>query len=221
MASRGKSKDPKSSDTATFDFVYVEEKATESKALSMGLETRHMPPSNAVAKLSIKPNARTFIVRMTRSATLTTGGGGTLSLITTIGPAQMDQYSSQFASLFREARLRKTRITYTSLTGTSPTTPFAFDSVFDPSANTGSVAPSNAWRFENCKRFAAHSIMKMVNTAILPNRPYSLIDATAAGTDPVGGLEGAWCHCAATTPPASTAVLTYLIETWYEIRFMR
>jgi hypothetical protein len=233
MASRGNKSSPSvprgpphppSSAVIHMDYTLVETDDKDTVVGPVGKETRHrapLPSAMAVAKLNMRPYSKTFIMRMTRSASLTSNGGGTFTLITLISPSQMDQYTGQLASLFRECRLVKTKIQYNALTGTDPTSPFVFDSALDPAANTGSSSPSSQWRLESVKRFTAHNPTAMRNSGPKMNRPFSLIDATGSGSDPVGGLEGGWIHNSVTTGPASTTVLTYLIECWYEFRFMK
>lgn len=232
MASKTKTKRPAEKQQVpyfTLDYTLIDqEDAKEERkappALSSGSDTPHAatkPSTLAVTRLATRPFAKTFIIRMTRSGTLTTGGG-VMALITLIPPSAMDQYTSQLASLFREVRLVNTRIQYNTLLTVTPTTPFVFDSVFDPAANSGSTSPGSCWRLEGAKRFTQHTFQGMRNRGpVEKNRPWSLTDASQSGQDPLGGISGGWIHNSVTATPSSTAVLTYLIEAWFEFRYQK
>lgn len=177
-----------------------------------------MPTMLTLAK-SVYTPGKTYRIRTVRIATLSASGAGSMNLATSIAPSGMASYTA-LALLFFEARLRSTRITYTMLT--PATAPVSMISAFDPTSD-GSAPSSigivaqvvgskliNTWNTAGTKignSFTVHS-----------QRPWSRTSASVVGTDPVGGILGAWYHTLVTSVSASAAVATYLIECDYEFR---
>jgi len=191
----------------------------DDKAMDLGYETVHSRRLLQHVKLGKSTKAGKWVIRLTRVASLTTSAGGLMQLITLVYPTQMSR-GTNLVTAFREARLLKTRITYDSLTGTSPTTPFTFLSGFDYAATTGTSA-FQPDMLENSKLFAITDNKPMRNVHKNTQMVWSNSDTTPTGTDPTGGIAGGWIHYALNTTPNSTAVLTYLIECWYELRELR
>ncbi len=163
---------------------------------------------------------KTFRLRLTREATLTTGGGGTMNLATSVQPSQFDQYA-QLQSLFRECRLVSTGIEYISLIqpGNSTVLPAAFVVGFDPSA---AVTPTftNASRLQNSRTFTSAQTNWPVRNKYVNNLKsmWSNVTASSGATDPLTAIFGSWMHCLNGTGSASQTYLQYLIVAEYDFR---
>jgi len=170
---------------------------------------------------------KTYRIRMSRTATLTTSGAGAMALLTTTIPSSFDQYSA-LAAIFSECRIRTTRISYTlnlnpfqTSGGTSGVVGGAFCSAFWPAAITGSTASVS-----QVTRLPKHKLFTTINTnwpISLGYRyprglPWSNVTAGSGGSDPEGGLRGGWCHVALSTLSNSVAYLIYVLEVDYEFR---
>lgn len=172
---------------------------------------------------SVFSTNKSYRFRLIRTATLVTSGGGTMNLATLVHPSQFDQYSA-LALLFNQSRLRSTRITYIGNIAPAATTVVQqpFVSAFDPSYSSF-VTPSHTFttanRLPKSKNFSLiMSKWPVTNSYRSPNRPWSYIAATGSGSDPVGGVEGAWIHCISGTASASATYLQYVIVADYEFR---
>jgi len=188
--------------------------------VDLGTEVVHVTKLLQGHKIPKGIKSKSWTIRLTRVASLTTSAGGLMQLITLVYPTQMSR-GTNLVTAFREARLLQTRIQYSSLQGSSPTTPFTWISGFDSAATTGTSA-FQPDMLENSKMFPSTLVTKVTNKWKYPGKPpWSNSDTTATGTDPTGGIAGGWIHYALTTTPNSTAVLSYLIECWYEFRELR
>jgi len=182
-----------------------------------------VPPSLMLALSSVFSGNKTYRFRLTRNATLVTSGAGSMNLSTSLYPSQFDQYAA-LAALFNQARLRSTRITYTGMIAPGVTTVAqgSFCSAMDPS-NSALIAPSYTYtlatRLPKCKVFSLiQSKWPVSNFYKFGPRPWSTITASASGSDPIGGVEGAWIHSINATVGASATYLSYLIICDYEFR---
>jgi hypothetical protein len=167
---------------------------------------------------------KTFRIRMSRTATLTTSGAGAMALVTTTIPSSFDQYSA-LAAIFGECRIHATRISYTTnlnpQQAASPVAGGGFCSAFWPSAITGSTTSVS-----QVTRLPKHKLFSTINTnwpISLSYRypkglPWSNVTAGSGGSDPEGGLRGGWCHVALSTLSNSIAYLIYVLEVDYEFR---
>lgn len=168
-----------------------------------------------------------YTVRMSRAASLTTSGGGAMALATAVYPSQFDQYT-QLSPLFSEARIRHVRIQLTCLpnpfaatVGTSDLIGGWFAVAFNPRPGGASPTTSIAevTRLPGCKIYNPFTNGKQVLSYRFPkNYPWSLINGTGGGTDPIGGTSGYFANVALSTVTASRSYLGYLIEAEYEFR---
>ncbi len=162
----------------------------------------------------------TYKVRLTRTATITTSGAGTLALVTLLNFSQYDQYT-QISSLFEEGRLLKTSIHYAPLVSPNDTskTPCVWALALDPSASSGATTSFVlVTRLPGAKFFGSTQSNWPVRASYKYGvQPWSKIGYTPGGTDPVGNL-GGWCIANSAAGSASTAYLQYTIETIAEFR---
>lgn len=203
-----------------------EEKKSSTDGIDTYVEKRYVidvAPSLMLALSSVFSGNKTYRFRLMRTATLVTSGAGTMNLATALYPSQFDQYSA-LSSLFNQARLRSTRITYTGMVAPGVTTVAqgTFCSALDPSYSTA-VAPSYTYTLANrlpkSKNFSLiMSKWPVSNSYKFHGRPWSIISSVSTGSDPVGGLEGAWVHCISSTVAASATYLNYVILADYEFR---
>ncbi len=175
-------------------------------------------PSLIKVARSVFTPGKVYKFRLTRTALLTTSGGGTMNLATNVYPQQFDQYNA-LVLLFDEARLLSTHITYTDV-ARGGTLTSAIVTAFDPSEANASPSFAAGVRFPGAKLFCtSQTVWPVHNSWTARNRrPWSKISATSAGTDPTGGIIGKWYHCAATTLDNSKSYLLYLIEAEYALR---
>jgi hypothetical protein len=162
-------------------------------------------------------------IRCVRIAELTTNGSGALAITTSIVLSNMAQ-TTQLAALFQEYRLIKTKITYSPLVAPDPSATvnnFAVFTAFNPvaasfttSTEVARLGNSKIWFGNNTAR--AHSQFYVLKRD--PN-PWAMTETGGSGSDPIG-LRGAWCTYL-DGAPASTAVLSYMIECWYEFRGLK
>lgn len=174
------------------------------------------PKSLSTVLGSVFVPGKTYRFRLTRTAVLSTSGAGALAIATAVYPQQFSEYMA-LVGLFKEARLRSSKIRYVGIGASSN----AFISSFDPSyASGGSPSFTSAlnqvgaqlWNLNvvNVKRENRYRIRGL--------RPWSAISSTASGFDPYGGVCGAWYTVIQGTGPISTDVLVYTIEADYEFR---
>jgi hypothetical protein len=181
--------------------------------------------------LSAGPDS-VHIVRLTRASTFLSGASGTTGILSLTRLSSGYDQSSAYSGLFRECRPVKTVLTIVpifnafSYSGMTAYLPAAIG--FDPAANAGSTAASN---ISNVIRFEASKLFNLCSTqtqAIIckykfPPRPWSLTDATAVGSDPVGAQEGGWNFTiyAPVIGAAGVELAYYSLETWYQVRTYR
>ncbi len=184
-----------------------------------------------VALLNMQPMFSTsnsvYRIRLTRSASLTTSGGGSMALATAVHPSQFDQYT-QLSALFNKARLLRTRIQLSPLinpnssSGGSTTYAGASFAVgFNPRAGAGAsptTTVAECIRVPGCKIYSPTQMTKtLVSEYAFPKpQPWSTISANSGSSDPIGGVPGYWMNVALTTATASTSYVLYLIEAEYE-----
>lgn len=178
------------------------------------------PPSLLLMMRSVFQPGKVFRFRMTRNATLTTSGAGSLNLATKVYPSQFDQYSA-ISLIFDECRLRGTRISLVDVQINGNTNlSSAIASVFDPSEAMVSPTFTACTRQPGCKVYTTTQknwpVRNVWKSKTL--RPWSIVSTTSTGVDPVGGIIGQWAHCAQTTLSNSIGYLSYLIEVDYEFR---
>jgi hypothetical protein len=164
---------------------------------------------------------KSFTLRMSRTATLSTSGTGTMALSTAIYPSQFAQYSL-VSDLFTEARLVRSRIQLAdNQTSVGTVYRVSVMSAFHPT-DTGAVTVSaaTASQLPGCKLYSlANTNWPVTNsTPRLASRPWCKMTSTGSGTDLASGVQGAWWHVLVNTGPVSTNILTYIIEAEYEFR---
>ncbi len=210
--------------------IVKESKATEIKdaviITTQGVENVLTPtfgpcviqPSMRTLLASVYSTGKVYRFRLTRSATVTTSGTGTMNLATPVHPAQFTQYSA-LSALFTESRLINTRISW-AFQGTSVIVPFAF--AFDQHYSSGSptfgqilsipgaVMTNNDRPFTEAARRGAFYKLKVPN-------PWAGI-ASSATTPVIGGNNGAWLYSVAGATDVTADIATYLIECEYEFR---
>jgi len=177
-----------------------------------------VPPSLLTVAQSVFTPGKTYRIRTIRTATLVASGGGTMLLATAIYPSQMSQYAALNA-LFRECRLHSTRIHYTFRTPVGG--PVTMVSAFDPSSSGGTPA-SATYVLE----YAGARTMNTWNTISSPTlqwkskvpRPWSTVPSSASGSDPMGGVSGAWYHALLSAVSGAASIADYYIECDYEFR---
>lgn len=183
---------------------------------SLLLTLRSMFSSNAV-----------YPFRMTRVATLSTSGSGSLDLQTPIYPSNFLQYSA-LAMLFSMCRLRSTTITLTNVAALAPVgasnysyLPITGALVFDPSgvgSSSGNTYASLCRRndvrlFTSNKRENVRHHYRARTT-----RPWSTVSSTGTSTfDPQGGVVGVWAYSYAFPGTPSVTYHTYTIDVVYEL----
>jgi len=177
------------------------------------------PVSMIAAAKSVFAPGKTYRFRMIKTAQLVSSGAGALNLSTAVYPSLFANYSA-LSALFTECRLRSTKIQYVMQTPT--TIPMAMVSSFDP-ASAG-AAPTS---YTACCQMIGSKIFNTWNTAVSPLkntwnpkvlRPFSYTSASATGTDPSGGVIGAWNHSIFSAVGNTQAVAIYIIEVDYEFR---
>jgi hypothetical protein len=169
---------------------------------------------------SVFSPGKIYEMRTIRVATLVSSGAGALNTATAVYPSQMSSYSA-LAALFKEARLIMTRIHYVMCIGS--TSPVGMATSFDPSSD-GTV-PTNVTA---ALQIVGSKLLSIWNTAavgslsnsytVRGNRPWSLTTASPTGTDPLGGVVGAWNHSVISPVSNTSNVATYFIECKYEFR---
>ncbi len=196
--------------------IIKEEKLTDEQRLSIGAMSSLFATSNTV-----------YSIRLTRSATLTTSGGGTMALATPVHPSQFDQYT-QLSALFNKCRLLRTRIQLSTVinpnSSSSGSTSYAgatFACAFNPRAGAGAsptTSTSECIRTPGCKIYSPCTLARpLVLSYKFPRgQPWSIVSANSGSSDPIGGVSGYWINCALTTATASTTYMLYLIEAEYE-----
>jgi hypothetical protein len=186
--------------------------------LQMPKEISPTPTMVSMARSVFTPG-KTYRLRTTRNASLTSGGAGTMQLATVVVPSGMAEYTG-LTLLFNECRLHSTRISYAfSSNGTIPII-VPFVSAFDP----GSAGTTPTFTYA-CQQVNAKLTQSFWSTGTFKNhwiakqaRPWSQTTASSIGVDPVGGSVGSWLHSIGGTTTASVVIATYLIECDYEFR---
>lgn len=182
-----------------------------------------IPPALGNALSSVFSGNKTYRFRLMRTATLVTSGAGVMNLVTRVYPSQFDQYGA-LSLLFNECRLRTTSIRYTGdiAPGVTTVVQGTWASAFDPSASSlvgTSHTFTSALRLPKAKTWSLIMSKWPVSNSFRQSlRPWSAVIATSTGSDPVGGVEGAWVHCVDGTVSASATYLTYVILADYEFR---
>ncbi len=168
--------------------------------------------------------SRVFRLRMTRAATLTTGGGGTMNLATFLAPSQFDQYT-QVGSLFQFARIKRLAIEYQNLISPSNSTalPALMAIGYCPN-NVASITPtfSETVRLPNSRLVSSCQTNWPQRLEVkLPKLPFSSIAGGASGTDPIGGTPGQFFHCINGAVSGTTTYFAYLIVADFEFKFQQ
>jgi len=174
----------------------------------------------AISRSVYRPG-KVYRMRLTRNALVSTSGGGLLQIASPIAPSGMAEYAAVNA-LFLECRLMSTRISYAMYSqGNSPTTTIGVAISFDPSNYSSAPTITYALQQPGAKLFNTNS----AGGVVLKNswkgdgkRPWSLITASAGGTDPMGGIVGTWYTSLTGATTASQNLGYYLIECDYELR---
>lgn len=183
-----------------------------------------IPPTVMNAfKGMFSPN-QIYRFRMTRTASVVTSGGGTMSLATGVYPGQFDQYTA-LSILFSQSRLVQTKIDYMLLASQAQTQstvystlPGVFVSAFDPAQYGGSTQLyQQVQRRPGCVQFATSYTGKKITNFYKVKEPrlWSNI-ATQSGTDPYGGNAGAWLIALANVASTTTTYWQYVITADYE-----
>jgi len=201
--------------------------ADDGKGRPDGVENVQKPeqylanPSVLAMSKSVFLPGKSWRLRLTRSASLSTSSGGTMSLATAVYPSQFSQYGG-LSNLFSQARLISTRITYVMKTSTS-TSPVPLMSAFDPNSSYSTPTYVQAQAIVGSKPLNTWNNNGPWST--LTNhwkspapRPWSTLAASGSGTDPLSGVIGSWYHVLGDTGPTSAIVAYYLIEADYEFR---
>lgn len=165
---------------------------------------------------------KVYRIRMTRTASLTSSGGGVMNLTTGLYPSQFSQ-GSAFAALFDQCRLCNVKYSYTSRVGSGAALIWAsFATAFDPN---GSAATT--YTFDQTVRLPGSIAFSLAQTNwpsrtrlwnLPKNRPWSLSSTTGGGGDPVGGGLGAISHSISNVVSISTTYVDYFVESVWEFR---
>jgi hypothetical protein len=163
-----------------------------------------------------------FKLRVSRTATLTTSGTGTMLLSTAVDLPQFQEYAA-LAALFSQARLVSSRIQYAdNQTSVGTVYKCSVLSAFHPTDHQSASIPvtaAAAAALPGVKLFSmANTNWPIVNHTPKLKRPFSLINSTGTSTDVMGGMSGSWWHALVNTGPVSTNIMTYIIEAEFEFK---
>ncbi len=190
----------------------------ENKEATVSEKVQLAKPADIMSMVmkSVFRTGKTYRFRLVRTAILATSGSGTMNLATMVYPSQFVEYSS-LVGMFKEARLRGSRITYTAF-GTSAVVPFA--SAFDPTYSSGTPSFTGVLQQEGSKLWNTDRppVRRVNSYRIKSARPWTIISASGGGTDPLSGVNGAWLTSLGAATAASTDVLCYVLEADYEFR---
>lgn len=204
---------------SSFTLASVSDQKDEGKdAIVLKTSIPPLPVSNLKALRSVFQSGKTYRFRMTRIAVLSASGAGLMNLVTKVVPSDYQEYSA-LSLIFTEARLRSTKITYTMLAPSGG--PQTLYSAFDPSVLAGGTTTvTQTTSVPGCKAFSVWCTSRQDKNSWSPKtlRPFSLISSSGTGSDPMGGVEGAWYHSLHAAVAASVAVANYMIECDYEFR---
>lgn len=167
-------------------------------------------------------SGKTWRMRLVRTAALVTSGAGLMNLATGVFPSQFDQYT-QLTLLFRECRLTRTSIEYTSYIPAGDTTTIAavFATGFDPVNPSSSPTSTftSTLRLQNSKTFCSVSTKWPVHNSYKSNiKVWSLVNSSGTATDPMGGVSGVWFHNINGAGSNTKTYLQYVIYADYEFR---
>lgn len=171
-----------------------------------------------------------YRIRMTKSALLTTSGGGAMALATSVIPSSFDQYT-QLSALFNTVRIRKTRIQVASnlnpnnaASGTTIHVGGVFAVAFNPKPGAGSSPTTSIAEVIRLPRVLLYNPLTIVepatNSYTFPrDTPWSTIANAGGGTDPAGGNPGYWCNVnIGNVVSVSTVYVIYHIEAEFEFK---
>lgn len=192
-------------------------KGSGTDKLQVRIEPIVASPSMVSAARGVLQPGKVYDFRVTRIATLTASGGGTMALSTAMYPSSFSQYSG-LSLLFDEARLRSTRIKYVFLTPLGG--PNSFVSSFNPTYNIAPSSATLAFRFPGARVFNTWNTVgtNTTNKYVAGDRPWSSITATGSTADPSGGVCGSWNHNLALGVTGAVIVADYYIEADYQFR---
>lgn len=173
---------------------------------------------------------KTFMIRMTKSAQHTTSGAGALALATPVYPSTFLQYT-QLSGLFNQVRIRSVRIQMVSNvnpnSSSGGSTTYAGGTLalaFLPRANSGASPSTTVTEVARAPGVKIYNPLTITAPVIVSFRypkdtPWSAINSSASGLDPIDGNYGYFGHASiGNTLTASTAYTTYLIEAMFEFR---
>jgi hypothetical protein len=198
------------------------------ESVAHGYETASLAPPlkldsaalRTIARAVFKPG-KTYRMRLTRNAVVTTSGGGALQIATNVLPSNFIEYSA-VSALFQECKLMATRITYAMYSyGATPTTVIGICLSFDPSNYSSAPTFTYAVQQPGARLFNtfAGGAPRLVNSWKGDGkRPWSLVTASGTGTDPTGGVVGTWYSSLSGATTASQNVGYYLLEADYMFR---
>lgn len=187
-------------------------------------EVKLMTPEQISLSRGILTNQHHFF-NATRSATLTTGGSGLLSIAVVNNLFQFVQYTN-LSALFTHYRLISAKMSIhraiNIYSGTENNTIFLI--AYDPSAVSGASAPN----FVDALRLERHVVDYSHRPNITrlqyrtKNRPWSLTSNTSpSGTDPFGGGAGAFYIVNSGGASNSTVYFHYVLEVVFELKNQR
>jgi len=165
---------------------------------------------------------KVFTLRLSRAASLTTSGTGTMQLSTSVLPSQFAEYT-QLVDLFTEAKLLSTSIQYSdNQTSVGTVYRCGFISAFQPTdPGTGTVTSLATSRLPGAKLFSLANTTWPVRNSVpkLKGRQWCKITTSGTSADNVSGCAGSWYHSLQNTGPVSTNILFYIIEALYQFRY--
>jgi len=196
----------------------------EKKALPVGVDVAAHPavkipiaPSFLKLARSVFAPGKTYRMRLSRLATLTTSGAGAFAGATSLIISNFAE-SSAVNALFDECRVWGTRIHYAML-GFSGFTNSGMISSFDPSNASTVPTAALAAQIPGAKIFPIFAVARVSNEwRTRTARPWSIISNTDSGTDPVGGSLGTWYHVLVNNINATVGFAQYILEVDYEFR---
>ena len=198
-----------------------------SSTVPMGMDMVHNKVLTAPINMAIPDliGLKSYQVRLTRVADIQSSGAGVVLLATQVGILSNYAQGSSFSGLFSEFRVLSTKITYTrnDYTSAGSLLPRILYSAFDP-INIGAAPSAGASpRLLGCKIYNGLATTPQVcinEYTFKPKRPYSNVLSSGTAVDPLGSA-GSWLHETSVTTVASTNVVTYLLETWFDFRSSR
>jgi len=201
----------------------------------LALDTPHasprLPQLTGRSVFSMLGYSKPMRFRLTRAGTLTSGGGGAGAFVQGVYPSLFDQYT-QLAGLFDEARLVSVKVTYAQLQSfpvfTSVGASALGGSNFALGYDASGTQASSTYTYPNTLRLPGSKVWSYFAPGSKPlvhnwqesrkGRPWSILSATPSGTDPVGGVIGAFALNAETTLSNATIYFGYFMEAVYDLR---